>query len=274
MATKTTNKTTKTANASQVEKDIRAFWFEHYPKRKSYSDDKRILLAQEFIDEQLELWGVYAYSLPDISVYHPAYYKTTSFKKTNIYDILGDFIAAVNDTDLEKYKPYPSYTEEQEHHRRKSRQRREVNFHELDDGEEYQPPNTISYDDLAEQQSLPLITHHVTVEQIAEIIDDLQADPFNEAKYLQSIYGGSAREIVRKIKGLKKVNIKVCKMCYEPFYARDKRIDVCDLTVKYRPVVADGSTRYVATKYSPCWHLRNAEKTRKNKGKTPLKINI
>ncbi|UZM98219.1 hypothetical protein OL548_26255 [Lysinibacillus sp. MHQ-1] len=86
-------------------------------KEKSYSDAQRNLLAQDFVNEQLELWGVDLYMISDIKVYHPAYLKTTSFRKANIYDILADFMIAVNNATTEKHEEYPAYSEEQEHYR-------------------------------------------------------------------------------------------------------------------------------------------------------------
>ncbi|MBD8028616.1 hypothetical protein H9636_18435 [Ureibacillus sp. Re31] len=285
MTTKTTKQTTKTASTEQLQKDINSFWSEHYKNRKSYSDNKRILLAQEFINEQQELWGVYAYILADINVYHPAYNKTIFIRKTNIYDILGDFVAYVNDQDIEKYKPYPAYSDEQEIHRQRVRSKHEIHLYDLNDEEEYQPPKTISFDEVEtkrvkgpEYEDEFGITRsgseQVTIEQMEQLIDELQADPFNESLYLRSLFGGDVREIARKIKGLKKENIKICKICKEVFYAKDKRMKVCNLTTKYRQITENGKKLYIATKRSPCWHQQNAEKTRRNKWKTPIKLNI
>ncbi|OMC80922.1 hypothetical protein [Viridibacillus sp. FSL H8-0123] len=271
LATLEITKKLKMPSNTQVEKDIRAFWFEHYPKRKNYSDDERILLAQEFTDEQFELWGVDAYHLPNIRVYHPAYFKTTTFKKVDIYDILADFIAAVNDTSLEKYKPYPSYTEEQEYHRSKKRKKHELHiFDSPTDTDKSQPGYTISPEDVEDRRVEELQEYHLTKEQLEQEIFNLKADAIGNARRLQKIYGGSVRSISKKIYKLTPENIKVCRVCKEWFYAKDKRTEVCDLTIKYKPVNVDGVVRYVATKQSQCWHERNTRKTISRKGSCPI----
>ncbi|WP_217581599.1 hypothetical protein [Lysinibacillus sp. GbtcB16] len=266
----TTQTVQKNPSAKQLERDIRAFWFKHYPKRKSYSDAQRNLLAQDFVNEQLELWGVDLYMISDIKVYHPAYLKTTSFRKANVYDILADFMTAVNNATAEKEEAYPTYSEEQEYYRAQKRTQHELAIFEVEEDSDVQPAYTVSSEDMEKHRVVEIETMHVEREHIEDFIRKLKTKPTLYARRLQSEYGGTAREIARKIYKLDPKKIQKCKICNEWFYPKHAKTEVCDLSVMYKAMNMGNYVKYVATKQSTCWHVRNARKTRQAKGSCPI----
>ena len=277
----------KQPSLSQLQKDVYVFWKQHGGKQmKLYTTAEKNALAKEFLNEQHGIWdGHLEYlhdktrdggkiigkkmTIMDVKLKHPAYYKKGSVRTANIYDIIADFIATEHDAVIENVRKYPVYSEAQELSRQQMRMRYEIAIEDVNSDEDArQPYGTISSDDLSQQLAERPEFNEVTKEHMFDIIDDYKINIDEIVPELLKLKECKLdrRSLRRKIQLLSYDNVKECTECKQIFYAKDKRTEVCDLTVKH--IVRDGIL--LATQRSDCWQKRNTKKTRKNKGKCAI----
>ncbi|UZM98218.1 hypothetical protein OL548_26250 [Lysinibacillus sp. MHQ-1] len=149
---------------------------------------------------------------------------------------------------------------------RKKKAQHELAIFEVEEDSDVQPAYTISSDDMENHRVAEVETMHVEREQIEDFIRKLKSKPTLYARRLQIEYGGTAREIARKIYKLDPKKIQRCKICNGWFYPKHAKTEVCDLSVMYKAVNMGNYMRYVATKQSACWHVRNARKNQTGQG--------
>lgn len=274
----------KTPSIAQLQKDVYVFWKQHGGKQtKSYTTAEKNAIARKFLTEQHHLWKdhlIYLHdktrdeggkiigkklTIMDIKLKHPVHYKKGSVRTANIYDIVADFVATQDDAIVEDVRKYPVYSEAQELSRQQLRMKYEIAIFDIDsdDDDAHQPYGTISSDDLSQQLADRPEYLEVTKEHMYDIIDEYKANIDEIVPELLKMKECTLdrRSLRRKIQLLSYDNVKECSECKQIFYSKDKRTEVCDLTLKH--IVKDGVL--IATKKSDCWQKRNTRKTRRNK---------
>lgn len=217
--------TMMTTAEKAIQQAIYALWYTHYTNY-SLTQEQRNTLAQGFINEHLSNDNVL---LTKAFIRHPMTRRKSFAQTATVYDVLADFILAVN-AEEEKHESFPLHSEEQAFRHARQRRERETSLYKSnDEGDELENDNASI--EVYTQEVLAVAKEednaNISAEQFAELIENVKRKPIEYArKYAQMGYNYAL--CVRNIRKLDVRRIKECEVCNSAFYAHDLRRTVCD----------------------------------------------
>lgn len=217
--------TMMTTAEKAIQQAIYTLWYMHYTNY-SLTQEQRNSLAQGFINEHLSNDNVL---LTKAFIRHPMTRLKQYDRTASPYDVLADFILAVN-AEEEKREAFPLHSEEQAFRHARQRRERETSLYKSNDDDDELENDNASIE-VYTQEVLAVAKEeenaYICVEQFAELIAKVKRNSNEYArKYAQMGY--SYASCIRNIRKLDARRIKVCAVCDSAFYAHDMRRTVCD----------------------------------------------
>lgn len=233
---------------------VKKFWDLNY--RKKVTTEDRIEIVRIFIKDTFNM------EYDDFStqekyqhkkVRHPELWDKDRTSKHYLLDIMGDFIMRVNQVEERSFAEYPVKNPWKAYDSKKHEEIREVKLYLDEDISEDENGNE-NFWKLNEHLSAETQSKvDVTEDDLKFLIFEYKYNTEYWIKHIERKVREERKYIIKKLKGLDETRVRTCKVCFNAFYAQDKRLTVCKL-IKH----------LTTQKYSLCQYKNNSNSYKKN----------